>query len=120
MTQIIDALKRLERTGSGNSKTTHRLIEAAEQLSRQIVEQFCAKDEYVLDIAPKGSAMKYSIQTGRLTNADSRYVAENRETALAFATDVADGLLDAITETLEKRKAEAEGALGVIEAALRK
>ena len=64
--------------------------------------------------------MKYSIQNGRLTNADSRYVAENRETALAFATDVANGLLDAITDTLEKRKTEAEGALGVIEAALRK
>ena len=58
MTQIIDALKRLERSGSENSQTTQKLIDAAEQLSRKIVEQFSARDDYVLHIAPEGSAMK--------------------------------------------------------------
>ena len=120
MENIIESLKRLEKTGGENYQITHKLIDAAGQLSRKIVDQFSAQDEYILDIAPRWNHMRYSIQNGRLANKDSRYVAENRETALAFATDVANGLLDAIAEILERRKTETREALKVMESALKK
>ena len=38
MSDIIDSLKRLERVGSENSKTTEKLIAAAREISAKIVE----------------------------------------------------------------------------------
>jgi len=40
MADVIDSLKRLERIGSENSKTTEKLLTAARDLSELIVRQF--------------------------------------------------------------------------------
>src|ERR1017187_9787224 len=40
MADVIDALKRLERIGSENSKTTEKLLAAAAELGKKIVAQY--------------------------------------------------------------------------------
>ena len=48
MPDVIDALKRLERIGSENSKTTEKLIAAAKELGDRIVEMCgLARDESI-------------------------------------------------------------------------
>lgn len=120
MSQVIDALKRLERVGSDNSKTTQKLIEAADRLAHKIVDQYDVRDKYVVDVAPQFTRTRYSILNGRLVNGESRYVAENRDAALAFAKDVASGLLDGIVESLERRKTESQDALAALHEAMRR
>jgi hypothetical protein len=120
MSQVVDALKRLERAGDANSQTTRKLVEAADRLAQRIVEQYEARDKYVADIAPQFTRARYSVLNGRLVNAESRYVAENRITALAFALDIADGLLDGIAESMENRNQESRQALSGVENTLRR
>ena len=120
MSQVVEALKRLERVGEANSETTRKLIEAADLLAHKIVEQYDVRDKYVVDVAPQFNRNRYSILNGRLVNGESRYVAENRDTALAFAKDMAAGLLDGIVESLERRNEESSEALSAVENALRR
>jgi hypothetical protein len=130
MADIIDSLKRLERFGSENSKTTQKLIDAAAELSRLIVGYFgpcedgtiAAKAEHDYENSKRkyktAWVHNYSICSGKLCFQGDRgiqlgyeYVAKNRENALRFSKDVAAGLLEGITATLEKRSTETEEAL---------
>ena len=120
MSEVIDALKRLERVGGENSATTRKLMDAADRLAAKIVEQFDERDKYVIEVAPRFHGSRYSILNGRLCNGESRWVAETRDTALDFARDIASGLLDAVTENLEQRNAESRHALAAVEGALRR
>ncbi len=120
MSQVVDALKRLERAGDANSRTTRKLVDAADRLAHRIVEQYEARDKYVANLAPRFKRARYSVLNGRLVNAESRYVAESRDTSLAFALDIAAGLLDGIAESLEKRSQESHQALSVVENARRR
>ena len=44
MADVIDSLKRLERIGSENSKTTEKLIAAAAELSDKIAKQYALQN----------------------------------------------------------------------------
>jgi len=120
MSDVVEALKRLEHAGSANAQTSRTLVEAADRLARKIVEQYDARDKYVSDIAPQFKRARYSVLNGRLVNAETRYVAESRDTSLAFALDISAGLLDGIAEGLEKRNEESRQALSTVEEALRR
>jgi hypothetical protein len=137
MSDIIDSLKRLERAGSENSKTTQKLIAAAHELSNLIVEQFAvigSEGVPVVSLYSKtvyddneerfrqvGPDFRYGISRGRLYNSgrpNSPFVDETRDDALAFSKDIADGLLDHIIEALEKRAGENAEGLATIEGAV--
>ena len=65
-------------------------------------------------------SMNYMISGGILVNGhDYTYVAQNRDAALAFSSDVANGLLDLITENLQTRKEQSQGGLSILENALK-
>ena len=132
MTDVIDALKRLERVGSENSKTTEKLIQAAAALAATIAGMYNpGADELIQVISDwsydaqglpiQGShSMNYMISGGILVNGhDYTYVAQNRDAALAFSSDVANGLLDLITENLQTRKEQSQGGLSILENALK-
>jgi hypothetical protein len=142
MTDVIDSLKRVERVGSENSKTTEKLIKAASEVADRIVSQFAnggedvvLETQYVLEttdeegrsvthIKLRTEFAGYCIRAGRLRfgdrNSDEDYVAQNRANALRFSKDIANGLLDVIAEIIERRNAETAEALAGIEAATRK
>ena len=120
MSNIIDSLKRLERIGDDNSKTTQKLIQAAGDLAENIVKQFAAAKTEYIRLYPKGFR-EYAIDQGHLIFPESNlallegYVARDRENALAFSKDVANGLLDQLAEILAKRRADSEACLTAIE-----
>lgn len=139
MSDIIDSLKRLERAGGENSKTTQKLIAAAHELSNLIVEHFavigsegvpvvslCSKtvhDDNEERFRQVGPNFRYGISRGRLYNSgrpNSPFVDETRDDALAVSKDIADGLLDQIIEALEKRAGENAEGLATIEGAVAK
>ena len=131
---IIDSLKRLERVGSENSKTTQKLIAAATELSELIVKYFRGEDCTVVE----NDDFRYEIDGGRLINFDRFHwahpdrqlpigtaeagnaVDQSRNDALVFSRDIANGLLDQVIATLEKRTAENEQGLPALEDALAK
>ena len=131
MSDIIDSLKRLERVGSENSKTTEKLIAAAQELGQKIVDQFRIstkrEDVTVVDRRNKSwedtkthykPEMYYFIEGGRLKNGTKdMFVDESRDAALAFSKDVALGLLEHITEGLTKREAESKTGLAHLDVA---
>jgi hypothetical protein len=147
MTDIIDSLKRLERVGSENSKTTEKLIAAARELSAKIVSHFDnCKDGEIVVASNHDSPMihhpdsskpltpwkhTYRIFDGQLhfdtrrfrsgkVHMDHEYVAADRENAFAFSEDVAAGLLDGIAEALEARSSKSKEVLPSLTAALKK
>ncbi len=120
MSLLIDDLKRLAEAGSASAEASRRLVEAAGRLADLIVRQFHVRDGYVENLAPAFGGSRYSILNGRLVNAESRFVAESRDTALAFARDIAGGLLEHVVATLERRSAESREALLPVEQALRR
>ena len=114
MTDVIDSLKRLERAGSEHSKTTEKLLDATRQLSEKIVSQFASdrgENVPVFDVNEVQPEFRYYVQNGWLCNTYGQYVAANRDSALAFSKDVANGLLDYIERVLMQRKAENEETL---------
>jgi hypothetical protein len=129
MADVIDSLKRLERIGSENSKTTEKLLTAARDLSELIVRQFLpgvGQGVTVATIERKNSlgwADDTSYWVGPvgknlLLTRNNVPVWDNRSVALEFSKDVADGLLDRIIETLTERAKNGLEGLGVIEAAV--
>ena len=139
MSNIIDSLKRLERIGDENSKTTQKLIEAARDIADKIVKQFAVRDSEVVDLGAPSKLERaaggytttreihkfahYAIRESQLTFADRRgdnYVALDRENALQFSKDLANGLLDYLAEILAERLKEAGSGLAAIEDALSK
>ena len=129
MADVIDSLKRLERIGSENSKTTEKLLTAARDLSELIVRQFLpgvGQGVTVATIERKNSlgwADDTSYWVGpvkgdlRLTR-NNVIVWDNRSVALEFSKDVADGLLDLIVETLTERAKNGLEGLSVLDAAV--
>jgi len=135
MPDVIDALKRLERVGSENSKTTEKLINAATELSKKVIEQFRVSGNEAVtvldhrnsweldpdDETPRNTyepEMYYFIEQGRIKNGRTNmFVDQGRDSALAFSKDVAAGLLDHIVDELTTREAETRGGLTVLEAA---
>src|SRR5579872_4797138 len=131
MSDVIDSLKRLERIGAENSKTTEKLVVSAREIAEAILEQFQPfDDDETIQVAKRigrnrrhpditftdegGNEVEltqfeldYYIQDGKLVNRDDgRYVGKNRETSLRFAEDIADGLLDVISKVLAERGQE--------------
>ena len=124
-TQIINALKRLERLGQENSRVTEKAREAANEIERKIVEIFPYNvplpgnyevvqgrgySEFSLiygkhEIRDSGDFEFY--QDDCLFCADEIYDA-SREMILKFSADIANGLLDRFANFMEKRKTEIE------------
>lgn len=137
MADVIDALKRLERVGSEDSKTTQKLIDASKALERKICEQYNWLDEeasVVICISqdkwedgkriPDPVQGTYSIEHRETTGGvlpipifwkwllrNGVRVSDNREAATAFAADIANGLIQRIAEDLEKRLGDSTKAL---------
>jgi hypothetical protein len=137
---IIDSLKRLERIGDDKSKTTQKLIQAAEELAESIVQQFAAAKTEHIDLPTEyrktDSAVKdatdpafketefesYAIHKVAFYGSDvlqryEGYVARDRDNALRFSKDVAHGLLDSLVEILAERLQDAEAGLAAIQEA---
>jgi hypothetical protein len=131
MSNIIDSLKRLERIGDENSKTTQKLIEAARELADNIVKQFNVSASETVRLKTSGRTdgedeeytrlADYRIQSGQLSFWHPLgYVAENRENALRFSKDIANGLLESFAEILEGRLKDSETALAAMRDAIPK
>jgi hypothetical protein len=143
MADIIDSLKRLERIGAENSKTVEKIIEAARDLEAKIVmlyqdsesapilgamvlarivkEKRCslkaAAESLGLD-HERVMRMKYTIEwstsEGHVLGPKGTRVSQNREAALSFAKDLADGLLVVIQQDLVQRSASNQTAFDVL------
>ena len=124
MADVIDALKRLERVGSEHSKTTEKLLKAANELAEKIIAQYAAQPGERISIRQPGMSLlrpdessgqpfNYWIENCRLVRGPlpGVQVAQNRDAALGFSKDVANGLLDYISEDLVKRTSESASAI---------
>ena len=134
---IINAVKRLERAGSENSRATKKLFDAARKVAELIEDQVPAgvklpRGYYVKRISSNiGSAEFLCCEVVGEYGPENRYVdgidgylhgdfhcwlpGQDRDTVLKFAEDVATGLLGEIAEWLEARAAKAAEAAGVLE-----
>lgn len=139
MSTLIDSVKRLERAGSANSKATDKLREAASNLAEWIADRVPTSVElprgYMVSRLRSGVGSRLFLETpgkpGEYGTSYSEYLngfggclhgdftcptpKPSREAVLQFAKDVSEGLLDEITEWLEKRAkedAEATETLG--------
>ena len=127
MADIIDSLKRLERVGSENSKTTEKLIQAASDLEDVILKAFAPKEidrlfQINIDVNLPSKNFYYIEQSRVVSTLPGGKgallpVCANREMALRFSRDVADGLLDQISVCLERTHKESESASLILEAA---
>jgi hypothetical protein len=129
MADVIDSLKRLERIGSENSKTTEKLLTAARDLSELIVRQFLPGVGQGVTVATieRKNSLGWADDTNYwvgpvgqkfLLTRNNVPVWDNRSVALEFSKDVADGLLDRIIETLTERAKNGLEGLGVLDAAV--
>lgn len=127
---VVDALKRLERAGSEQSRLTEKLLDAAHILSQHVVEHLphdvqLGANVYGAEMVecplPRNIAIDRQWQLAYWDHMIGRYLAVdyNREIALRFAADIADGWLDELAEWLEQRAAEDEAAAETIEQAER-
>ena len=130
MPDVIDSLKRLERIGSGNSKTTEKLIQAARDVENKIVEAFAASRHQTICVLGMRTMVgglvthrpAYEISDLRLKRSsyEEYSVSEDRESALEFSKAIAEGLLDEINDALQKRTVENENASAILSEALLK
>ena len=126
---IIDALKRLERAGAENSRTTDKLREAAVAVAEKV--ENLAKGMDIFDLPRgycveqrQGSTYLMSDETDMEDYCPQRFALypgslakPPREIVLRFAADVAGGWLDEVAEMLETRAAENTEAADQLEAA---
>jgi len=154
MSDVIDALKRLERLGSETSKTTGKLLDAtrllASRLEQLLPEGFeissseqrpgppppaPGEDDGRFVFFSDGEAAPvaqmfnpwYRVQSGRLVMTYKRTLGDRkgidcvlsqapaRSAALAFAEDIANGVLDLFVQELKRIKATDEKAAPVLE-----
>ncbi len=128
MADVIDSLKRLERVGSENSKTTQKLIDAASALEDLVLAQFPHQPNVAFERGGSIRGMngvkppyrlEYLIFNRRLINRwNQEPVSQDRASAMRFAEDIADGLLDVIESVLVKNQKEAAPAARTLEDAL--
>jgi hypothetical protein len=102
---VVDALKRLERAGDEHSRATEKLRQAAYALSEHLRPLVPQREEL-----PRGYQYHYDVLCSQVDCEVWREVCEDRETALAFARNIATGWLDDLATWLEKRAAEDETA----------
>ena len=128
---VINALKRLERAGAEDSRTTEKLRAAArvlsdhvvDQLSEDVVEETSLRREpsYVFMLPrremPRGYALAcrsqadgfYSFVLAEFRQDQGWFAVDSdRQAALRFARAIATGWLDELAEWLENRAVEAE------------
>jgi Zn ribbon nucleic-acid-binding protein len=139
MSDVIDALKRLERIGSETSKTTQKLIDAAGEVASLIVKQYePIADGEVIKVASeekwvesdgeleydKNPWTDYHISDRQLqlNSGGGRQMAVDscRAAALKFSEDIAKGLLDHIIRDIEGRCEGSMKALSILEGAVDK
>ena len=133
MSDVIDSLKRLERVGSENSKTTQKLLEAALALENLICQQYqnagLAGNTRILEGKLEGGDYRiqwydvcFDEENSPFIWLRSRYgrVSETRVAALALSQDVAGGLIDLIADDLAQREEESRAAIGPLDVAISK
>ncbi len=123
MTNVIDALKRLERHGAEHSKTTQKLKEAAAALAEHVASSLprpvpprtclALPRDYWLDAA----GLVWQGRPGLPSSACLRGDSLDRNTALQFARDIAEGWLDEVAEWLSARTQADEAAAAELERA---
>ncbi|MGA7410523.1 MAG: hypothetical protein WBW33_08555 [Bryobacteraceae bacterium] len=123
MTDVIDSLKRLERTGSEISKTTEKLMTAARDLEKKIAAAFKVGSLGISNVLITSRAGRsYQITANALLlsiNGQQQSVSATRANALNFSEDIAQGLLALMAENLEKVNSQVEkGAAALIAADL--
>lgn len=126
MSNLIDSLKRLERAGAENSRTTEKLREAAVEVAIKIAVTVAPHDRTRVEL-PRGYEIcawedEAGAAFGYLRPAESSDYFEAGATpslasAQIFAADIASGLLDEIAAFLEERAAQNEQATATLEAA---
>ena len=133
MINIINSLKRLERIGAEDSKTTKKMLDAAREVS-SIIAELCGEDfslrATVVDPDPEHRGPKgvwsgdyqvihdpEQLLTPWILTCNGHDVAADRRVALMFSTDLSRGLLDAIAECIEFRTSDSEEALLILQGA---
>jgi hypothetical protein len=141
MPDVIDSLKRLERIGAENSKTIEKVIGAARELELTIGKQYQLSrtntiygPEIVQRIGPDAAktsgislqhaqVVSYRVEWGQTDGpylieiSLSTRVSANRESALRFASAIANGLLTLLEQDLLQRQLADERAIAVLEGA---
>lgn len=121
MNHITNAVKRLERAGSENSRTTEKLHAAvctvADFICNQVPTNVTLPRGYLVQetITDTGSSRFLYRLTGQKNEWGDDLIGIDtpgmtRAGSLQFAKDVAEGLLDEITEWLDIRSAESNDA----------
>lgn len=127
MSELTNAIERVGRAGSENSRATAKLIAACQTLADHICDEvigFCVDipfetnyEKYCIQGTPKYLSMQKSNDDGY----GSFFLPScnwGREECLKFSHDVANGLLDHISHWLESRAKETEEAAIAVESAL--
>jgi hypothetical protein len=122
MSDVIDSLKRLERVGSETSKTNLKLVQSAKELEALIVAHVPPGIRFSRAgsaTTPRRSpyAFNYVVNDKRLMSisaAGNRSVSTDRQSAIRFSEDIADGLLEVIVSALAKNLAESQPALRIL------
>ncbi len=124
---IIDSLKRVERAGDENSRATQKMFDAVHAVADLIADDI-TKFTWSRTFTIAGRTRTYAVVSGRYLaiqeqddySGNEHFVTDrnwDRTQALAFAADIADGLLDQIAEWLETRSEnslKAEAALRAV------
>lgn len=127
MSDLINALKRLERAGDEHSRATTKLHAAVRKIAEFIEDQCPAHvplprgymvnegERYMYLTRDLGPA-KYPY-SGESWERDWQFIdrRQTRESSLQFAKDIAEGLLEEIAAFLEERTQEAEQAAVLLE-----
>jgi len=117
---VINALKRLERAGAENSETTRKLIEATRVLSEAVAARI--KSDY-MELPAFYRCRFHGEDTCWLESSEgtmgwsSLSANCDRDMALRFAGNIAQGWLNEVVQLLEKRKQEDQEATTSLEAA---
>jgi len=132
---IKESIERLQKAGEKNSYVTKKLYEAAQSVASFIEDQVPAetmlpRGYLVREISTRVGTGKFLVMDyqeygidnfvdgfgGYLYNDFDYYIAKpDRNTILKFAQDISTGLLDEIADWLEKRIAEEEEAIKILE-----
>lgn len=139
MSDVINAVKRLERAGSENSRATKKLHDAASEVAYLIKHQVpvgadLPRGYNVVEVNSNVGICRFLLLpngcdeygepqslwidgTGNYLHGDFRCEIpdQTREGSLQFAKDIADGLLNEIAAWLESRVNEADSAAETLE-----
>ena len=127
---VINALKRLERAGSEDSKATQKLCEAAAEVAEVIIKNVPVGVPLPrsYEVVKRHSNISYELF---LINSDGEYIdgigrylhgdlqcwipEQKRNVVLNFAQDIATGLLDEIADFIEQEAMKSNKATETLE-----